>query len=180
MGCRPVLSNANGPVPCDIMLIGEAPGRFGAGKTGVPFSGDVTGRRLGAFVAAAGLAKEMVFMTNAVLCLPLNGAGNNRRPTKAEIANCTKWLAETLDAVRPKLVVAMGEVALGSTRLIERHALNLQAAGKAPVDWRGIKLAVTYHPGARSQVHRPWERQVEDWRAIGSFVRALEGVHSRA
>jgi DNA polymerase len=171
MGCAPVLSPANGPVPCEILLIGEAPGRFGAGRTGVPFSGDETGRRLTAFVQEAGLSKAALFMTNAALCLPLDPAGNNRAPTKAEIANCSGWLRATIEVVRPRLVVAMGVSALSATNLVANHGLTLRDAGGPPVTWFGRKLAVTYHPGARARVHRSDALQSEDWRALGGWIR---------
>lgn len=105
MGCRPVLSAANGPVTARVLFVGEAPGRFGAGRTGVPFRGDTAGRRFEALLGAAGLERERVFVTNAVLCLPLDPQGRNRRPTSAETAICNGWLRATIDAVDRKSVV---------------------------------------------------------------------------
>jgi uracil-DNA glycosylase family 4 len=170
MAGAPVLSRSNGPVPCDVLLIGEAPGRLGAGKTGVPFSGDIAGRRLEAFLAAAGLRRESVFITNAALCLPLTPRGLNRPPTGREVTNCSAWLRETLDMVRPTLVVAMGTVALRATSLIDAHGLSLADSCGPPRAWRGVHLAVTYHPGARSLVHRPSSRQLADWQRLGDWL----------
>ena len=162
------------------MFVGEAPGRFGAGRTGVPFSGDVAGARFERLLAEAGLRREDVFVTNAVLCVPVDAAGHNRRSRPAEVRMCLPWLELTLRAVDPALVVAMGTVALGALALIEAHGLAVSNAGQSPVRWLGRDLAAVYHPAARSQIHRPWSRQLEDWRAIGSFARGLEGVDSRA
>ena len=171
MGCRPVLSPANGPVPARVMLVGEAPGRLGAGKTGVPFGGDVTGKRLERFMALAGLRRENVFKTNAVLCLPLNPRGNNRPPTRAEQANCLPWLAETIERVQPELVVAMGKVALSATEAIESHGLSLSDTGEPPRAWFGRMLAVTYHPGAQARMSRADAQQDEDWQRLGDWLR---------
>jgi len=180
MGCAPVLSRANGPVRAPVMFVGEAPGRLGAGRTGVPFSGDVAGARFERLLAEAGLERADVFVTNAVLCVPVDARGRNRRPRPAEVRACASWLEQTIRLVDPAFVVALGGVALAALALIEPHGLAVANAGDGPIRWFGRQLAVAYHPGARAQVHRPWSSQVEDWRRIGSFAREPEGVHSRA
>jgi uracil-DNA glycosylase family 4 len=172
MGCAPVLSAANGTPDAKVLFIGEAPGRLGAGVTGVPFSGDEAGRRFERLLAVAGLRREAVFVTNAVLCLPLDGRGRNRAPRLAEVKACSGWLSRTIALVQPELAVAMGHTALDSTRLLAPHELSLANAGDAPTSWDGRRLAVVYHPGARSQVHRRWEQQARDWAALGDWWRA--------
>lgn len=170
MACRPVLSRANGPIPCDILLIGEAPGRFGAGLSGVPFSGDAAGRRLERLLMFAALSRESVFITNAALCLPLDSTGRNRPPTRLEVANCSRWLRETIETVGPRLVVAMGNTALGATRLLQAHSLTLKDSHAAPGAWFGRELAAVYHPGWRAERQRPWDFQTEDWRRLGQWI----------
>lgn len=155
------------------MFVGEAPGRFGAGRTGVPFSGDTAGARFEHLLAEAGLDRQAVFITNAVLCLPLDSAGRNRTPRIAEIRNCSCWLEDTIRAVNPALVVAMGAVAMRAVQAFEPTPLTLSNVGQPPLHWHDRLLAVVYHPGARSQVHRPWARQLEDWRELGKHVRKL-------
>jgi uracil-DNA glycosylase family 4 len=170
MACRPVLSAANGPVPAEVLLIGEAPGRFGAGRTGVPFLGDEAGRRFELLLAAAGLTRAEVFISNAILCLPLDSRARNRTPNRGELANCAPWLSRTIDVVAPQLVVAIGRVALEALRRIAPHGLQLSDAGRPPVEWGARRLAVAYHPGARAQVHRSWDDQLDDWRALGEWL----------
>jgi Uracil DNA glycosylase superfamily len=41
-----VLSSCNGSLNAQVVFVAEAPGRFGAGRTGVPFSGDQSGKNL--------------------------------------------------------------------------------------------------------------------------------------
>lgn len=96
-----------------IVLIGEAPGRHGADKTGIPFSGDRSGARLRRMLEALGLADPgsgqlRCFVTNAVRCCP----PNNRTPTAHEVANCTAFLDAELKAIAPRLIVPIGRVAL--------------------------------------------------------------------
>lgn len=155
------------------MFVGEAPGRFGAGRTGVPFSGDTSGTRFELLLSKAGLTREELFITNAVLCLPLDTAGRNRGPRMREIRACLPWLEATIRTVDPVLIVAMGAVALRALSSIETTTLTVSNAGRAPVAWHGRLLSAVYHPGARSQIHRSWEQQLEDWRHLGSQVRKL-------
>jgi hypothetical protein len=62
-----------------LVLVAEAPGRFGADRTGVPFSGDRSGPFLRELIAGLGLdAGRDVYLTNVVKCNPRDERGNNR------------------------------------------------------------------------------------------------------
>lgn len=165
-----VLSRANGQPPCPIMLVGEAPGRLGAGRTGQPFTGDASGRRLEHLIAAAGWRREQLFITNAVLCCPRDAHGRNRPPTRTELSNCAAWLQAQLEVVDPVLVVALGAVALRALAGIAPHPLRVQdAAAPAPIAWNGRWLATAYHPSARAAIHRPVELQRSDFQRLGAW-----------
>src|SRR5438046_3124119 len=75
-----VLGPANGPMSARILFVAEAPGRFGGDRSGVPLSGDRTGRTFTELLGAAGLRRDEIFITNAVLCNPRDHAGRNDRP----------------------------------------------------------------------------------------------------
>ena len=101
-----------------LMLVGEAPGYLGADRTGVPFTGDRSGRRVQALLMALGLSEESdvaaarprlrdVYLTNVVRCNP----PGNRNPTPAEVANCAPYLAAELASVAPAVVAALGSFA---------------------------------------------------------------------
>lgn len=168
-GVRPgsaVLGPANGPVPAEWLFVGEAPGRHGAARTGIPFCGDESGRRFEQLLAAASLARRDVFVTNAVLCLPLTPSGTNRRPAMREVAACNPFLGSTIDAVDPRVVVALGAIALDALARIAPHGLTLARDAARPVPWHGRTLVALYHPGRQAQLHRPWEHQLGDWRSL--------------
>ena len=165
-----VLGAANGPAAARVMFVGEAPGRHGAGKSGVPFLGDESGRRFESLLAEAGLSRDEVFVTNAVLCNPLHANGNNRRPKASEVKRCLPHLRGQIEAVDPAFVVALGEVALSALGRLEPHNLRLRDAGVAPVPWLNRRLLALYHPGRRALVHRGDELQRQDWRALGALV----------
>jgi uracil-DNA glycosylase family 4 len=169
-----VLGPRNGLTGAAVLFVGEAPGRLGAGRTGIPFSGDTAGARFERLLAEAGLTREGVFVTNAALCVPLDTRGRNRRPAAGEIAACSRWLGETIALVKPPLVVALGATALAALARIEPHGLTLREHVAKVVPWHGAGLTALYHPGARSQVHRPWPLQVEDWQELGTFTRTCK------
>src|SRR5260370_16050803 len=98
---KAVLSELNGPVWARIMFIGEAPGRKGADQTRVPFSGDQSGKNFDRFLASIGLSRRQIFITSAALCNPRSDSGANRKPSRAELANCAYFLRQTLEIVDP-------------------------------------------------------------------------------
>src|SRR5438128_109345 len=63
-----VLSRNNGSLTPRVVFVAEAPGRRGGDRTRVPMQGDASGRHFRWLMAQAGLSKEDVFITNAVLC----------------------------------------------------------------------------------------------------------------
>ena len=67
-----VLNPKCGPITASLMFVGEAPGHRGAHITGIPFHGDQTGNNFETLLESAGIAREDVFITNAVLCNPTN------------------------------------------------------------------------------------------------------------
>lgn len=106
-----VLSSANGCLNARVMFIAEAPGRFGSGRTGIPFYGDKSGDNFQELIDHIGLSRDEIFITNAVLCNPL-ADGVNSRPTAAEMRNCSDYLQSVIDLIRPRLVVTLGTVGL--------------------------------------------------------------------
>ena len=165
-----VLSAANGPIDARVLFVAEAVGRRGGAMTGVPLTRDESGRRFGTLLEVAGLRREDVFITNAVLCNPLDASGRNRTPTAAEVARCRSFLSRTLEAVAAPVVVALGRVALESLRAIAPHEGDLRDRAGHPVSWRGRMLVPLYHPGRQALLHRSDGAQRDDWRALGRTV----------
>jgi uracil-DNA glycosylase len=165
------LSEANGQVRSRVLFVAEAAGRKGAAITGVPLSGDESGWRFESFLRVAGLERRDVFVTNAVLCNPLDNCGRNRTPDSRELAACRPFLARTIEIVDPPVVVALGRVALASLRAIADHHATLRDAGSV-VGWQGRTLVPMYHPGRQSTLHRSHDGQEADWRRLGDFLRA--------
>lgn len=166
-----VLGPNNGNPEARVMFVGEAPGRLGAGRTGVPFQGDESGRRFEAILLAAGLTRDEVFVTNAILCNPLDAQGRNRRPLTSEIRRCLPFLQAQVLTVNPEVVVALGDVALFALGLLEAHGATLRGDCSRPTAWFGRTLVPLYHPGRQSTLHRADADQRADWAALGDFLR---------
>jgi uracil-DNA glycosylase family 4 len=171
-----VLSPKNGDVGSSVMFVAEAPGRFGAEITGVPLCGDRTGDRFEELLRAMNWSRSTVFVTNAVLCNPRNGQGNNDVPTAKEVKQCSGFLRRTIDVVNPLLVIALGRVALAALSLIEPHQFELRKFRGKVVEWNGRHLGILYHPGPRTQVHRKWQEQLQDAKAVARFAAGTLGI----
>ena len=161
------------------MFVGEAPGRLGAEVTGVPFKGDLAGRNFERLLEGAGLDRDAVFITNAVICNPRSSNGTNSRPTALELRNCSTWLERTILLADPKLVVSLGVVALGALGGLKAHGLTLARDVGRAVEWSDRLLLPLYHPGGRAMARRPFSRQQRDWSAIPSALAGLGGENDR-
>jgi uracil-DNA glycosylase family 4 len=172
-GRRRVLSHANGPLDAGVLFVAEAPGRLGGDRTGVPLTSDQTGRNFNRLLAEAGLARDEIFVTNAVLCNPRSARGNNRTPTRSEMRNCASHLRDLLALVRAPLVVTLGAVALAQLDALSPHGLALRDDVGKPHRWLDRTLLPLYHPGPRAQIHRPFALQQADFRALRDTIAAL-------
>src|SRR6267143_5013598 len=124
-----VLSDLNGPIDARVMFIGEAPGRKGANRTRIPFSGDQSGRNFERFLTSINLPRSEIFITSAALCNPRSASGANRRPSASEIRNCSNFLRRTIELVEPSVIVTLGTVALDALKLLHYHEFNLKNDG---------------------------------------------------
>jgi len=154
-----------------VVFVGEAPGRHGADRTGVPFSGDKSGRALQRILIELGLMEDRepndaprlrCFVTNVVRCCP----PANRTPTLLEQASCAPFLAAELAAIDPLIVVPIGLVAL---RAVARHyQLAIPGAIRPlhalPIEHAGRAIVPLIHPSRISRAQ------------IAAFVTAMRRV----
>ena len=150
------------------MLVGEQPGND-EDLEGHPFVGPA-GRVLWSCVDEAGLAREQLFVTNAVKHFKHERRGKrrlHRRPDAAEIDACAPWLRAEVRAVRPVVIVALGASA---ARSIFGRTIAIAAARAEPPSSELGAVVVTYHPSAilRSREPAPLRAAlVADLRAAG-------------
>ena len=172
-----VLSELNGSVDARVMFIGEAPGRKGADRTHVPFSGDQSGRNFDRFLASVGLARAEVFITSAALCNPRTATGANRRPTSAELRNCSDFLQRTIELIEPRVIVTLGGVALEALKSIENHQFKLRDDVAKMREWNGRILIPLYHPSPQVLITSRNERaQLRDYKFLARAIGRVSGA----
>ena len=167
-----VLSELNGSIAARIMFIGEAPGRKGADRTRVPFSGDQSGKNFDRFLASIGLSREDIFITSAALCNPRSDSGANRKPSKTELTNCSNFLRRTIELVDPAVVITLGSVALEALKAISSHELTLKESVAQLHSWDGRVLVPIYHPSPQVLAsHRRETEQLRDYKVVADAIK---------
>lgn len=170
-GRSAVLSERNGSPEAHVMFIGEAPGRKGADRTRVPFSGDQSGVNFDRFLQSIGLGREQIFITSAALCNPRTESGANRRPTQKEISNCSEFLRRTIDIVDPRVIVTLGSVALEGLKRIHYHEFNLKESAAKIHAWGDRVLVPIYHPSPQVLAsHRREAEQLKDYQVVAKAL----------
>ena len=170
-GRSAVLSELNGSPDARIMFIGEAPGRKGADRTRVPFSGDQSGANLDRFLSSINLTRKEIFITSAALCNPQSETGANRKPTQKELANCSSFLQRTIELVDPRVIVTLGSVALEALKRIQYHELSLKTAAAQIHAWNDRVLVPIYHPSPQVLAsHRREAEQLTDYQVLKKVI----------
>jgi uracil-DNA glycosylase family 4 len=145
----------NAPVPhfgdpaAWVGIVGLAPGKWGANRTGRPFTGDYAGVLLYETLLKFGFAEgsyeerpddglrlnELIIL-NSVKCLP-----PQNKPTPAEIATCRPFYQAALAAVPTiRVLIALGQIAHGSA---------VRTAGGRMADYKFGHLAEHRLPDGR-------------------------------
>lgn len=180
-GRSAVLSDLNGSIQSRVMFIGEAPGRKGADRTRIPFSGDQSGVNFDRFLNSISLSRGEIFITSAALCNPRTESGANRRPTQKELNNCSDFLSRTIKLVDPRLVVTLGSVALEALKRIHYHELNLKQNAAQVHEWNGRVLVPIYHPSPQVLAsHRREKEQLSDYQVVARALKMYsQGIVSK-
>jgi len=126
---------ARGNPESKLVFVGEGPGQE-EDRSGQPFVGPA-GQLLDKMVAAMGLHRDDVYICNVVKCRP----PGNRTPLPSEAGACAPFLLGQIDAIAPKVLVALGRCAAENMGLVD--------AGTWRGRWgrfRGVEVMPTYHP----------------------------------
>lgn len=130
----------NGPVPCDLMLIGEAPGAD-EDEQGLPFVGRA-GKLLTQILESVGIKRpDDIYIANTVKCRP----PENRAPLATEQAACAPFLQAQIRLVQPKIILLAGSPAVKAILKIDAPITSLRGQWtKLP----GTEIAVMplFHP----------------------------------
>ncbi len=148
----------------DLMFVGEAPGADEDAQ-GIPFVGRA-GKLLTKIIEAMGMTREEVYIANILKCRP----PGNRDPEPDEVETCEGFLFQQIQAVQPRIIVALG-----------RHAAQLLLQTKTPISklrgeffqFQNSLLIPTFHPSYLLR-NPSSKRQVwEDMKAVQARLKEL-------
>ncbi|HEY8600809.1 MAG TPA: uracil-DNA glycosylase [Thermomicrobiales bacterium] len=127
-----------GPLPTEIMFIGEAPG-FHEDQQGKPFIG-AAGQFLNELLGKIGLDRGDVYITNVVKHRP----PGNRDPLPDEMAACRPYLDRQIELVDPRMIVTLGRFSMArwfpGGRISQIHGQPKTVDGRI--------IVPMYHPAA--------------------------------
>lgn len=154
----------------ELVFVGEAPGEL-MDTTALPRLPGPAGELLDKMIQAMGLTRDQVYISKLVKCHP----SENRDPETSnsdEIAACIPFLQRQLDAIQPKVIVALGDLATRALLQAEPptshvrgkfHEYPLAGAERA-------KLMPTFHP---THLLRNPEAKREAWADLQAVAREL-------
>lgn len=130
-----------GPLPCDLMIVGERPGKQEAIQ-GRPFVGPA-GQDLDIYLATAGIDRSDAYVTNLVKTF-----AEYDKPTESEIDEWRPFLWEEINQVKPRTIALLGTFAVeammsgwwASAILNVRHGIPW----RLPVS--NVVVVPCYHP----------------------------------
>ncbi|MGF1466052.1 MAG: uracil-DNA glycosylase [Sandaracinaceae bacterium] len=151
---------ARGNPSAEGVCVGEGPG-YHEDQRGSPFVGKA-GQLLDRMITAMGLGPDEIYICNVVKCRP----PGNRTPNPDEAAACRPYLDGQLEAVEPRVIVALGRCAAES--------LGVAEPGRR---WRGqwgaygpVPVMPTYHP---AYLLRNPEQKRPVWEDLQAVVARL-------
>jgi DNA polymerase len=174
--CRrcPLFANATqtvfgeGPRKADVILIGEQPGDK-EDLEGRPFVGPA-GRVLDRGLREAGIDRAQIYLTNAVKHFKNEPRGKRRlhkTPDVREVTICSAWLQREIEAINPKLLVAMGATA---ARALTGKAVPIGASRGHVLFLNGNRRAIiTVHPSFLLRVTDETARAIEFRRFVSDL-----------
>jgi uracil-DNA glycosylase len=138
-----------GPRAARVMFVGEQPGDV-EDKAGHPFVGP-SGKLLDRALDAAGIAREDVYVTNAVKHFKWAKDSRSKRrihktPNAGELRACAPWLAAEIALLRPRVIVCLGAIAAKS--LLGRTFSVMKQRGMAIDSEHADVVFATVHPSA--------------------------------
>ncbi len=149
-----------------LLILGLAPAAHGGNRTGRVFTGDRSGDFLYKALYETGFANQPVStdlgdglkLKNAYIAATIRCAPPANKPLPSELANCLPYFERELELIRPRAVLALGNIAMRAylgllkrngqirsfTKYPLRHGASYQLPGGLP------RLFVSYHPSQQN------------------------------
>ena len=161
----------------ELMFVGEAPGAD-EDLQGEPFVGRA-GQLLTKIIEAMSFTREEIFIANVLKCRPdmPPGAAGNRRPTPKEMETCLPYLREQIDIIQPRVIVALGSVAMEGLLGKAEPMRNLRGRWHS---FQNIPVMATYHPAyllrnqSLTEKRKVWEDMLQVLERLGKPISAKQ------
>ncbi|GMO41282.1 MAG: uracil-DNA glycosylase [Termitinemataceae bacterium] len=149
------------------LIIGEGPGAA-EDQSGRPFVGEA-GQLLDRMLEPIGLSRtKNCFIANIVKCRP----PGNRDPLPQEITACDAFLQKQIDVLKPKVIVALGNVPSKTLLNTEKGITKIRGCWTL---YNGIPFLPTYHP---SYLLRDPSQKAAAWEDMKMLCRRLAELDS--
>jgi uracil-DNA glycosylase len=145
-----------GNLDAKVMFLGEAPG-IKESQTGRPFVGRA-GKFLNKMLIKTKINREDVFITSPVKYFP-----GKRAPDLDEIRHGMIHTRKQIEAIKPKLIVLMGNVAIKG--VLDEKLRVSDIHGKV-IEKDGIKYFPTFHPSAAMRFTNARVRMEKDFKKL--------------
>jgi uracil-DNA glycosylase family 4 len=162
LGRRQIVFGVGNP-DADLMFVGEAPGGD-EDIQGIPFVGRA-GQLLTKMINAIQIERDDVYIANVIKCRP----PQNRNPDPDEVETCEPFLFQQIDAIQPKVIVALGSFAAKTLLRTQDPISRLRGRVYA---FRGAKLIPTFHPAF---LLRSPDRKRDAWEDLKKARAILQG-----
>ncbi|MDN5275282.1 MAG: Phage polymerase-related protein [Candidatus Saccharibacteria bacterium] len=157
----------DGNLNAEIVFIGEAPGK-NEDEQGLPFVG-AAGKFLNEMLAAAGLERSDVYITNIVKYRP----PNNRDPLPEEKKAFWPYLLKQLQIIQPKVVITLGrhsmEYFLPDMKIGQIHG----QAKRIQFGDHKIVVVPLYHPAAALYNGGLRQTLIDDFMDVPKIIEKL-------
>lgn len=157
----------DGNVDAQIVFIGEAPGKK-EDESGKPFVG-AAGKFLNEMLAAAGLERSDVYITNIVKYRP----PNNRDPLPEEKKVFWPYLVRQLQIIQPKVVITLGrhsmEYFLSDMKISQIHG----QPKRIKFGDSHLVIIPLYHPAAALYNGSMRQTLIDDFLRVPEIIRKV-------
>jgi uracil-DNA glycosylase len=164
---------SGGPILSNVMLVGQAPG-VREPVLGKPFAW-TAGRTLFAWFdefchLSEVEVRSQIYFAAVCRCFPgKTSAGGDRVPAPDEIRNCSTWMNDEIDLLRPRLVVPVGKLAIAQFLAFEKLDEVVGRSFRLRRNRRAFDLIPLPHPSGAS----PWHRIAP---GIGLLRKAMRSI----
>ncbi len=145
------------------MIIGGPPSQVEA-QQGEPFV-DAAGELLNAMLAAIGLKRHQVYLTNLLKCQL-----EARAPNIEEATSCAPYLLRQIALVQPSVILVMGAVAAQYLLKSDLTAIDALRGSSRTLPGSTIPLVVTYHPADLLRTPADKRKAWQDLQQAQAFV----------